>query len=101
MLLRLRVNNPAAHNSTRDSAACTTTRDFCPQPLPRPVERLAPRRASTGLALAVIHAGATPNRIPVNTEMPNANARTGSEGVAWIGTYSFWKARYRITLVPT
>ena len=86
MLFKLRVSSPAAHNSTSDSAACTITSDFCPNVPLRPVERPAPRKASAGFALAVIHAGAIPKRMPVKNEAAKANANTGSEGVAWIGT---------------
>src|ERR1051326_2402244 len=100
MLFKLRVSSPAAHNSTSERAACMITNDFCPSVPFRPVERPAPRKASAGFVLAVIHAGAIPKRSPVKTDVAKANARTGSEGDAWIGTYSFPKARRKIMLVP-
>src|SRR5579872_997355 len=100
MLLRLFVSNPAAQSRTNDNDACATTSDFCVHPRLRPVERLAPRRASAGSAVAVIQAGATPNTIPVSIAATNVKPSTGKDGVAWIATKDFLNARCSISRVP-
>ncbi len=51
------------------------------------VVRAPLRRASAGFALDVIHAGATPKRMPVSSETPKAKASTTPEGLASIGTF--------------
>ena len=101
MLLRLRASNPAAQSRTRESAACTTTSDFC-----RPSAMV--RRGAIGTAQAhrrdLTWTSTMPGR--PQKECPSAKRWQGqtqapaAKDVAGIGTGSLWKARYRITLVP-
>ena len=86
-LFRLCENNPAPTSSTRESAACNTTRERCKNEVPAPVVRAPLRKASTGCVCAAIQAGATPKRRPVSSDKPKANPITITEGLAWIGTF--------------
>src|ERR1700691_1330406 len=99
MLRNLSASDPAAHKRTSDNAAWAMTSDFCAQPEAWVVERWAPRRASDGSAWAVIHAGATPNRIPVSRQTTNEKASTGNEGVALMDTWLSRNARFRMRRV--
>ncbi len=89
MLRGLSVSNPAEQSRTSDKAAWAMTSDFCIQPPEFFVERCPPRKASAGSACAVIHAGVTPNSMPVSRHTANVNASTGREGMALIAISLF------------
>jgi hypothetical protein len=100
-LFRLWINMPAPTNNTRARADWSTTRRRCRSEAPEVVERAPLRRASAGFALDVIHAGATPKRMPVRSETPKAKASTTPEGLASMGTFCApGKAMARSMRVP-
>src|SRR2546426_2881943 len=86
-LLRLCANKPAPTRSTRESAACTTTRPRCKRDAPEATFREPERSASAGCAWAAIQAGATPNRMPVRSERAKAKPITRGEGAALMGMF--------------
>ncbi len=99
------VSRPDADNSTSESAAWQTTSVLRAKAPERCVDRFPPRSASMGSTRALIHAGATPNAIPVTSEQRNANASTGIEGTGLMGTGAnpggVANMKCRIRRVPT
>src|ERR1700677_1322036 len=85
-LRRWLVSNAAPTRRTIDRATCATISDFWSvddfSAFPRP----EPRKVSAGFDREAIHAGAIPNTMPVSNDKVRANRRTGTEGVALIGT---------------
>src|SRR5262245_9051945 len=99
---RLSVSKPAPTSKTRETHACSATKDFCEKAEWSRVARAAERIGSAGWVREAIHAGAALKTRPVSSERTKANPNTAHDGAASTGTYSaLANASWRMPRVAT